>query len=277
MEAFLSPALLQHPVVQALLAGLLSWLSVSLGAALIFTRREFSRRALDCLLGAAGGMMLGAAFFGLLTPALELTAHLGRLAFAPVVAGLTLGAFFLWLLDRVLPHIHILQDTPEGISTSWRRSVLLVAAMALHHIPEGLAIGVGYGAAAAESVLQTGAESLGLSTALVLTLSIMLQNVPEGMVVATALRAEGYSARKSCLYGVLSGVTAPLGAVPGALAAGFTAGLLPVALSFAAGAMVYVVAEEVIPEASASGNGNAATVSCIAGLGLVLTLSSLVG
>jgi ZIP family zinc transporter len=259
------------------MAGLLSWLSVSLGATLIFTRREFSRRAMDCLLGAAGGMMLGAAFFGLLNPALELTAHLGRLAFAPVVAGLTLGAFFLWLLDHALPHIHILQDTPEGISTSWRRSVLLVAAMALHHIPEGLAIGVGYGAAAAESVLQSGAESLGLSTALVLTLSIMLQNVPEGLVVATALRAEGYSARKSCLYGVASGVTAPLGAVPGALAAGIAAGLLPVALGFAAGAMVYVVAEEVIPEASASGNGNAATVSCIAGLGLVMTLSSLVG
>ena len=141
-----------HPVFQALVAGLLSWLSVSLGAALIFTRREFSRRAMDCLLGGAGGMMLAAAFFGLLQPALELAAHLGRLTFVPIVSGLLLGAAFLWCLDRVLPHIHMLQDTAEGISTSWRRSILLVTAMALHHIPEGLAIGVGYGAAAAESV-----------------------------------------------------------------------------------------------------------------------------
>lgn len=266
-----------HPIFQALAAGLLSWLSVSLGAALIFTRREFSRRAMDCLLGAAGGMMLGAAFFGLLQPAMELSAHLGRWSFGPIVSGLLLGAAFLWLLDRILPHIHMLQDTTEGISTSWRRSILLVTAMALHHIPEGLAIGVGYGAAAAENALAPSVEGLGLSTALVLTFSIMLQNVPEGLVVSTAMRAEGYSARKSCFYGVLSGATAPLGVVPGALAAGLAAGLLPVALSFAAGAMIYVVAEEVIPEANASGNGNMATVSCILGVCLVIALSALVG
>ena len=220
-----------HPVFQALVAGLLSWLSVSLGAALIFTRREFSRRAMDCLLGGAGGMMLAAAFFGLLQPALELAAHLGRLTFVPIVSGLLLGAAFLWCLDRVLPHIHMLQDTAEGISTSWRRSILLVTAMALHHIPEGLAIGVGYGAAAAESVAAQGAAS-GLATALVLTFSIMLQNVPEGLVVSTALRAEGFSARKSCFYGVLSGLTAPLGAVPGALVN--TAGLPALLENFAA-------------------------------------------
>lgn len=265
-----------HPLFQALAAGLLSWLSVSLGAALIFTRRAFSRRAMDCLLGAAGGMMLAAAFFGLLRPALELAAHLERLAFLPIVAGLLCGAAFLWLLDRVLPHIHVLQDTTEGIFTQWRRSVLLVTAMALHHIPEGLAIGVSYGAAGAESMAALGTGA-GLTTALVLTFSIMLQNVPEGLVVSAALRSEGFSARKSCFYGVLSGATAPLGVVPGALAAEISAGLLPVALSFAAGAMIYVVAEEVVPEANASGNGNAATVSCIAGVCLVIMLSALVG
>ena len=145
---------------------------------------------MDCLLGAAGGMMLGAAFFGLLTPAPGTHGPSGTTGLRPVVAGAHPGRV-LSLAAGPRPAAHpILQDTPEGISTSWRRSVLLVAAMALHHIPEGLAIGVGYRAAAAESVLQTGAESLGLSTALVLTLSIMLQNVPEGMVVATALRAE---------------------------------------------------------------------------------------
>ena len=265
-----------HPVFQALVAGLLSWLSVSLGAALIFTRREFSRRAMDCLLGGAGGMMLAAAFFGLLQPALELAAHLGRLTFVPIVSGLLLGAAFLWCLDRVLPHIHMLQDTAEGISTSWRRSILLVTAMALHHIPEGLAIGVGYGAAAAESVAAQGAAS-GLATALVLTFSIMLQNVPEGLVVSTALRAEGFSARKSCFYGVLSGLTAPLGAVPGALAAGITAGLLPVALSFAAGAMMYVVVEELIPEAHLGEHSNTGTLGVMAGFLLMMVLDLALG
>lgn len=279
-EVLMDPAVssvIQHPVAQATVAGLLSWLSVSLGAAFIFTRREFSRKAMDCLLGVAGGMMLGASFFGLLQPAMELTSHMGRTGFIPVVFGLLLGAGFLLMLDRVLPHLHLVQDTTEGISTRWRRSVLLVTAMALHHIPEGLAIGVGYGAAAAESGMATGIESLGMSTALVLTASIMLQNLPEGMVVSTALRAEGYSAKKSFFYGVLSGVTAPIGAIPGAMAAGVTAGILPVALAFAAGAMIYVVFEEVIPEANASGNGNAASLSCIFGVCLVIALTTLLG
>ncbi|MDD4701844.1 MAG: ZIP family metal transporter [Desulfovibrio sp.] len=268
---------MQHPVMQAFVAGMFSWLSVSLGAAFIFTRREFSRKAMDCLLGAAGGMMLGAAFFGLLQPAMEMAGHAGRFGFLPVVFGLMLGAAFLLLLDRALPHLHLVQGTTEGISTHWRRSVLLVTAMALHHIPEGLAIGVGYGAAAAEGALSPSIESLGMSTALVLTLSIMLQNLPEGMVVSTALRAEGHSAKKSFRYGVLSGITAPIGAVPGALAASVATGILPVALAFAAGAMIYVVFEEVIPEANASGNGNAASVSCICGVCLVMALTTLLG
>ncbi len=270
-------SIILHPLAQALVAGIFSWLSVTLGAAFIFTRREFSRKAMDCLLGAAGGMMLGAAFLGLLQPAMEMAGHMGRLGFVPVVFGLLLGAAFLLLLDRALPHLHLVQGTTEGISTSWRRSVLLVTAMALHHIPEGLAIGVGYGAAAAENAMLGNIESLGMSTALVLTVSIMLQNLPEGMVVSTALRAEGYTAKKSFFYGMLSGVTAPIGAVPGALAAGVTAGILPVALAFAAGAMIYVVFEEVIPEANASGNGNAASVSCICGVCLVMALTTLLG
>lgn len=264
------------PVFQALLAGLGSWLSVSLGAALIFTRRNFSRLAMDCLLGAAGGMMLGATFFGLLIPALDMASSWGKLSFLPVVTGLLLGAAFLRGLDRVLPHIHYLQGSTEGISTSWRRSVLLVTAMALHHIPEGLAMGVGYGAVSAGAMAGEASTGLSLATAFTLTLSIMFQNVPEGLVVATALRAEGYSAKKSFFYGMLSGVTTPLGAVPGALTAEITGGFLPVALAFAAGAMLYVVVEEVIPEANASGNGNAATVACIVGICLVILLSSLV-
>lgn len=258
-----------HPAIMAALAGMLSWASIALGALVIFTRQQFSRRMLDLMFGVAGGMMLGAAFWSLLSPALDLCKGLGRLAFAPPLLGLVLGATFLRGFDMVLPHLHSLSGTKEGLSTAWKRSVLLVTAMALHHIPEGLAIGVGYGAAGLEQT------AMSLSAALVLTLSIMLQNIPEGLIVATALRAEGLSAKKSCFFGILSGCTAPLGAIPGALAAGMTAFVLPVALAFAAGAMLYVIVEDVIPESQASGNGNEATLAFIAGLILVMVLDTL--
>lgn len=149
-------ALFGHPILQSLLAGILSWISVSLGASAIFLRREFSRLAMDCMLGAAGGMMLGAAFLGLLQPAAEMASHMGSLHFIPIVCGLMAGAAFLMGLDHLLPHLHIRQKQQEGLSTSWRRSVLLVTAMALHHIPEGLTMGVGYGAVAAGSTLPSG-------------------------------------------------------------------------------------------------------------------------
>lgn len=262
------------PTFQALLAGLLSWLSITLGAAIIFVRRQFSRRAMDIMLGVAGGMMLGAAFWSLLAPSIEMSRALGRLAFGPPLLGLALGAAFLRGLDKVLPHIHALTGTTEGPSTTWRRSVLLVTAMALHHIPEGLAMGVGYGAADAAATLGN-PGAITLSGAVVLTVSILLQNLPEGLVVSTALRAEGFSAGRACFYGMLSGVTAPIGAVPGALAAAATAQVLPIALAFAAGAMLYVVVEEVIPEANASGNGNEATLACIAGVAMVLCLDTI--
>ena len=269
-------ALFGHPILQSLLAGILSWISVSLGASAIFLRREFSRLAMDCMLGAAGGMMLGATFLGLLQPAAEMASHMGRLHFIPIVCGLMAGAAFLMGLDHLLPHLHIRQKQQEGLSTSWRRSVLLVTAMALHHIPEGLTMGVGYGAVAAGSTLPSGV-ALEMSSAFMVTGTTLLQNLPEGLVVATALRAEGFSAKRSWLCGVFSGCTAPIGAILGAVASQVAGSLLPFALAAAAGAMVYVVIEEVIPEANASGNGNAATVACIGGLCLVMSFSSLVG
>ena len=180
-------ALFGHPILQSLLAGILSWISVSLGASAIFLRREFSRLAMDCMLGAAGGMMLGAA---------EMASHMGRLHFIPIVCGLMAGAAFLMGLDHLLPHLHIRQKQQEGLSTSWRRSVLLVTAMALHHIPEGLTMGVGYGAVAAGSPLPSGVP-LEMSSAFMVTGTTLLQNLPEGLVVATALRAEGFSAKRS--------------------------------------------------------------------------------
>ena len=159
----------------------------------------------------------------------------------------------------------------NGVGTT-----LLVTAMALHHIPEGLTMGVGYGAVAAGSTLPSGV-ALEMSSAFMVTGTTLLQNLPEGLVVATALRAEGFSAKRSWLCGVFSGCTAPIGAILGAVASQVAGSLLPFALAAAAGAMIYVVIEEVIPEANASGNGNAATVACIGGLCLVMSFSSLVG
>lgn len=201
-------ALFGHPILQSLLAGILSWISVSLGASAIFLRREFSRLAMDCMLGAAGGMMLGAAFLGLLQPAAEMASHMGRLHFIPIVCGLMAGAAFLMGLDHLLPHLHIRQKQQEGLSTSWRRSVLLVTAMALHHIPEGLTMGVGYGAVAAGSTLPSGVP-LEMSSAFMVTGTTLLQNLPEGLVVATALRAEGFSAKRSCCAASFPAVRPP--------------------------------------------------------------------
>lgn len=261
--------LFSHPAFQAFVAGLLSWASISMGALVILTRENFSRRTMDIMLGMAGGMMLGATFWSLLTPALQMSEHLGKLSFAPPLLGLLLGAAFLRGFDFVLPHLHGMSNTTEGMHTAWRRSILLVTAMALHHIPEGLAVGVGYGAAGAAGSAMT------LSAAMVLTASIMLQGIPEGLIVSLALRAEGLSARKACLLGILTGCTAPLGAVPGALAAGLTAQILPVALGFAAGAMLYIIVEDVIPESQASGHGNEATLAVIGGVIMVMCMDSL--
>ncbi len=257
------------PVIQAFLAGLGSWFAISLGAFGVFARKEFSRRTLEIMLGAAGGMMLGATFWSLLMPSLELSASLGPWAFVPALGGLILGTAFLRAFDMFLPHIHMANETAEGLQTAWKRSILLVLAMALHHIPEGLAIGVGYGAAGFEQ------SALSLRHAGVLTLSIMLQGIPEGLVVALALRAEGLSAKRACFFGVLSGTTTPLGAVIGVLATGITSQLLPIALAFAAGAMLYIIVEDIIPESQASGHNNAATLALIAGVGLVMIFNSI--
>ncbi len=276
METFFTPT------VQAIFAGLGSWFSITLGAAFIFTRKEFSRKLLQLMLGAAGGMMLGATFFALLIPSLELSAaHAfwgtvgnGLWAFVPTVFGLLLGTIFLRLFDAVLPHVHAENNVTEGMDSSWHRSILLVTAMALHHIPEGLAIGVSYGALNTVDGSTAGA-ALSFSDAALLTASMMLQGMPEGTVVAMALLREGLS-RKTCfLFGMLSGCTTPIGALLGLLGTSLAAQFLPVALAFAAGAMLYIIVEDIIPESQASGHGNAATIAVIGGLILVIIFQTL--
>ena len=262
-----------HPVTQALLAGLFTWSVTALGAASVFFFRGVGRRALDAMLAFAAGVMIAASFFSLLLPSIELAEHAGMIKWVPPVVGFLLGGAFLRLMDLILPHLHggHLASSPEGIKTSWQRSVLLVMAITLHNIPEGLAIGVAFGAVAA------GLPSATLTAALALALGIGLQNFPEGAAVSVPLRREGFPVFKAFLYGQASGLVEPVAAVIGAATVISMTALLPYALSFAAGAMIFVVVEELIPESQGGDHSDLATLSAMVGFAVMMFLEVALG
>jgi ZIP family zinc transporter len=261
------------PVIQALLATLFTWGVTALGAATVFLSRGFNQKVLDAMLGFAAGVMIAASFWSLLAPAIEYAERQGVIAWVPAVTGFLLGAVCLRGIDMVLPHLHIGEprEEAEGIKTTWRRATLLVLAITLHNIPEGLAVGVAFGAAALNL------EAATIGGAIALALGIGLQNFPEGIAVSMPLRREGVSRLKSFWYGQLSGVVEPMAAVVGAAAVLAARPLLPYALSFAAGAMIFVVVEEVIPESHRSGNGDLATMGVILGFAVMMTLDVALG
>lgn len=261
------------PPVQALLATLFTWGVTALGAASVFVLRGFNQKLLDVMLGFAGGVMLAASFWSLLAPAIELAAESGVPEWLPAVTGFLAGGLTLHLVDRILPHLHMgaPEAETEGLHTTWRRSLLLILAITLHNIPEGLAVGVAFGAAAA------GLEGATLAGAVVLAVGIGLQNFPEGIAVAMPLRREGMSRWKSFAYGQLSAVVEPLAGVLGASAALLARPLLPYALSFAAGAMVFVVVEDVIPESHRAGHVDLATAGLLVGFAVMMTLDVALG
>ena len=240
------------PITQALLATLFTWAVTAMGAATVFSMRTFNQKLLDFLLGFAAGVMIAASYWSLLAPGIELAEQMNVPGWIPAATGFLAGGLFLRLVDAVLPHIHHFQDEREGIKTTWQRSILLVTAITLHNIPEGLAVGVAFGAAS------LGLESASLAAAIALAIGIGLQNFPEGIAVAMPLRREGMSRWKSFLYGQASGIVEPVAGVIGAMAVVAMRPILPYALAFAAGAMIFVVAEEVIPESQAEGNGDLA-------------------
>jgi ZIP family zinc transporter len=256
----------RNPIVQALLATCFTWFLTAAGAALVFFTSSVNQRVLDAANGFAAGVMIAASIWSLLIPAIELSQGNGLPAWMPAAFGFLLGGFALLGIDKVLPHLHPGLTTPEGMSTHWRRSVLLVLAITLHNIPEGLAVGVAFGGAA------SGLESATLAGAVALALGIGLQNFPEGIAVAMPLRREGFSRLKSFWYGQLSAVVEPAAGVLGAAAALTMRELLPYALSFAAGAMIFVVVEELIPESSASGNTDTATIGTLFGFTTMMVL-----
>jgi ZIP family zinc transporter len=262
------------PILQALLATCFTWFLTALGAALVFFFKSINRQVLDGMLGFAAGVMIAASFWSLLAPAIAMAEEGSNLpAWIPATTGFLLGGAFLWGIDKVLPHLHIGYPTEqaEGIKTSWQRSVLLVLAITLHNIPEGLAVGVAFGAAAADFP----AASLG--GAIALALGIGIQNFPEGAAVSVPLRREGMSRPRSFWYGQLSGMVEPIAGVLGAAAVLLIRPILPYALAFAAGAMIYVVVEELIPESQLESITDIATVGALLGFAVMMTLDVALG
>lgn len=255
-----------NPILAGALAGLVTWLFTSLGAATVYLKKEFSRKTLDILLGFAAGVMIAASFFSLLLPGLELAKPVwGAWSFLPPTCGFLLGAIILRGMDSVIPHFHAGLNLHDGRPSALPKSFLLVFAITLHNIPEALSVGVAFGASAID-------PELGISGAIILMLGIGIQNLPEGMAVSLPLVREGYSRNKSFFIGQLSGIVEPLAAILGAIIASFALNMLPWAMGFAAGAMIFVTAEEVIPESHASGNGDIATMGLMLGFALMMAL-----
>lgn len=263
----------QSPLLQALLAGLFTWLLTAAGAASVFFTREINRKLLDAMLGFSGGVMLAASYWSLLAPAIEIAEQGTLPVWLPPAIGFLLGGAALFALDKTLPHLHLGLpiEEAEGPKTTWHRAILLVTAITLHNIPEGLAVGVAFGGViGGESTSSVGA-------AIALAVGIGVQNFPEGIAVAMPLRAEGTSALRSFWYGQLSAIVEPAAAVAGAALVSFAAPTLPYALSFAAGAMVYVVVEELIPEAERGGNVDLATIFLLIGFVAMMILDVALG
>jgi len=261
------------PVFQAFLATCFTYFMTALGATVVFMFKTVNRKLLDGMLGFAAGVMIAASFWSLLAPAIEMAEQLHMIPWLTASIGFLAGGAFLWGVDKILPHLHIgfPMEEAEGIQTNWQRSILLVLAITLHNFPEGLAVGVAFGAIAADL------PSSSLAGAIVLAIGIGIQNFPEGAAVSVPLRREGMSRLKSFWYGQLSGVVEPIAGVIGAAAVLIMRPLLPYALAFAAGAMIYVVVEELIPESQLKKNTDIATVGAMLGFAVMMTLDVALG
>ncbi len=257
-----------NPVLAAFYATLFTWTMTALGAALVFPFKKMNRAFFDGMLGFTGGVMVAASFWSLLAPGIEMSPGEGFVKVLPAAIGFTAGALFLFGLDKIMPHLHVnfKENEKEGVKTQLHRTTLLVLAITLHNIPEGLAIGVLFGGVAA------GFDGATIGGAVALAIGIGIQNFPEGFAVAMPLRREGFSRRKSWWYGQLSAVVEPFAAVLGAWAVMTFQPILPYALAFAAGAMIFVVIEEVVPETQRDNYTDIATLGFIGGFVLMMAL-----
>jgi len=257
-----------NPILAAFYATLFTWFLTALGASLVFLFKGMNRAFFDGMLGFTGGVMVAASFWSLLAPGIEMSPGEGFVKVIPAVVGFGLGALFLFGLDKILPHLHVnfKESEKEGVKTPWHKTTLLVLAITLHNIPEGLAVGVLFGGVAA------GFDGATIGGAVALAIGIGLQNFPEGFAVSMPLRRQGLSKRKSFMYGQSSAIVEPIAAVIGAWAVMTFQPILPYALAFAAGAMIFVVVEEVIPETQRDKYTDIATLGFIGGFIIMMTL-----
>lgn len=259
------------PILAALYATLFTWFVTAFGASFVFFFKTMNRAVLDGMLGFTGGVMVAASYWSLLAPAIEMSKGEGFQKVIPAAVGFILGALFLFGLDKILPHLHINFQETEGVKSPWQRTTLLVLAITLHNIPEGLAVGVLFGGVAA------GIPEASIAGALTLAIGIGIQNFPEGIAVSMPLRRMGMSRRKSFMYGQSSALVEPVAGVIGAVAVTFFTPILPYALAFAAGAMIFVVVEEVIPETQQDKNTDIATLGFIGGFVVMMMLDVALG
>lgn len=257
-----------NPILAAFYATLFTWGLTALGASLVFLFKKMNRALFDGMLGFTGGVMVAASFWSLLAPGIEMSSGEGFVKVIPSVVGFALGALFLFALDKTLPHLHVnfKESNKEGIKTPWHKSILLTLAITLHNIPEGLAVGVLFGGVA------VGFEGATIGGAVALAIGIGLQNFPEGFAVAMPLRRQGLSRLKSFNYGQLSAVVEPFAAILGAWAVLTFEPILPYALAFAAGAMIFVVVEEVVPESQQGNFTDISTLGFVSGFIIMMTL-----
>lgn len=263
-----------NPIWQATIATTFTWLVTALGAATVFLIKQVNRKLLDGMLGFAAGVMIAASYWSLLSPAIDMARETGSVpVWFPAAAGFLAGGVFIRMIDLFLPHLHLGYpvDEAEGIHTKWKRSILLVLAITLHNIPEGLAVGVAFGAVAADLPTAT------MAGAVVLAIGIGIQNFPEGLAVAAPLRAEGMSPFRSFLYGQASALIEPIAGAIGAAAVLLMRPILPYALAFAAGAMIFVVIEELIPESQLEKNTDFATAGAMLGFVIMMVLDVALG
>lgn len=265
--------LVYDPVLLALFATLFTWSVTALGASMVFFFKTINKRVLNSMLGFAAGVMIAASFWSLLKPAIEMSEASGKTAWFPALVGFLSGGAFLLIIDKILPHLHLglPMSKAEGIKTSWQRSILLVLAITLHNIPEGLAVGVAFGA------LASNADAQSVSGAVALAFGIGLQNFPEGAAVSIPLRRENFSRLKGFWYGQLSGIVEPIAGVIGAYMVSKITPLLPYALAFAAGAMIFVVIEELIPESQREYKTDFSTIGAMLGFATMMLLDVALG
>ena len=255
-----------------LLGILIPFVGTTLGSAMVFfMRREMNGRVQKALLGFASGVMIAASVWSLLIPAIEMSEEQSNIAWVPAAIGFLLGIGFLLLLDTMTPHIHLTEEEPEGIKADLKKTTMLVLAVTLHNIPEGMAVGVTFAG------VMTGNTTITLAAAFVLAIGIAIQNFPEGAIISMPLRGEGISRRRAFLYGTVSGIVEPIAAFITILLTGLVVPILPYLLAFAAGAMIYVVVEELIPESQSGKHTNIGTIGVAFGFVMMMVLDVALG